>query len=68
MVEGGILSAVKQECIQSAQLLEWVFPPPPFKPACSQQVLKRAGDLDKEDSEGRTRSQEDEEGQFLSPF
>lgn len=28
MVDGMILSAVRRECIQSAQLLEWAFPSP----------------------------------------
>lgn len=66
MVEEVILSAVKRECIQLAQLLEWIFSLPfsrlhrLSKCPSEQETRTEAIDL-----EGRARSQEDEEGDIL---
>ena len=63
MVEVVILSAVKRQCIQSAQPLKWVFLPP-F--ASLYQLCKCSSEQETRtkviNSEGRARRQEDEEG------
>lgn len=66
MVEGVILSAVKRECIQLAQLLEWIFSFPFSRlHHLSKCPSKRETRTEAIDLEGRARSQEDEEGDIL---
>lgn len=64
MVEVVILSAVKRECIQSAQPLKWVFLLPFASlyhlSKCSSEQETRTKVIN---SEGRARCQEDEEGE-----